>query len=179
MSRTRAAFAPKEVVLLDDCGPPISSRFFPAAFQDRWLTSWDALPNLPTGCPNCDPRVDGGGIHALIPYYASTPSFRGALVVSRKDEVVGRYLALPPYGNPALHCPLDGGACEFPAAIDDLVVNVMRTSGPGKFHIFEVDGYQHCWESNSPGAVRTDGGVLSVFESQELADDPAWADLRP
>jgi hypothetical protein len=171
--RIHAAYPGVPAFLIDDSGPPLPTPYGTVAWYDAQATAWGDLSNLPSGCTQCAPSADGGGLDQLLPFYAQDPGFRGSLLETEHDEVISAYYSLPP-GDPNEICyPDGGGPCQFEVALNDLYQNVIQPSGPGQWHVFFVDDVFHTF------LVGGFEPALKTFLWEQLGDAGTWSDVVP
>ena len=82
------SFAPVPVAVIDDSGPPLSTRYLPACLQKIWRETWGLDDALPSDCTEC--REPGGsGLMNIVDYWRRKyPLGRVALIESVHDEVI-------------------------------------------------------------------------------------------
>jgi hypothetical protein len=76
------------VYVLDDSGPPLSTKYLPACLQKIWRETWGLDDAFPTDCTECR-QPDGSGLMDIVDYWRRKyPLGRVALVESAHDEVI-------------------------------------------------------------------------------------------
>jgi hypothetical protein len=163
--RVRNAFAARaqaQFYLIDDSGPtfrpPYSSTQDDRALGDVWGTN----ANRPPGCARCSE-----GLFNLWGYYAESPSFRGSLLSSLRDNTICKHV-LGANGQP--------DCAAMPAALSDFAQNVAAPAGPGAVRTYYVDSAQHVWLGSRP---TVSGVSLMSFLAAQVADDPSWGSVSP
>jgi hypothetical protein len=82
------SFASVPVAILDDSGPPLSTKYLPSCLQKIWRDTWGMDASLPADCTECR-EADGSGLMNIVDYWRRKyPLARVALVESVHDEVI-------------------------------------------------------------------------------------------
>jgi hypothetical protein len=82
------SFATVPVYVLDDSGPPLSTKYLPPCLQKIWRETWGMDESLPSDCTECR-QADGSGLMQIVDYWRRKyPLARVALVESVHDEVI-------------------------------------------------------------------------------------------
>jgi hypothetical protein len=81
-------FGQVPVYVLDDSGPPLSTKYLPACLQKIWRDTWGMDDSIPTDCTECR-KPDGSGLMEIVDYWRRKyPRGRVAMVESVHDEVI-------------------------------------------------------------------------------------------
>jgi hypothetical protein len=181
--RTHDAFfamGSPRMILVDDAGSAFRPPYLAVALQQAQRSAWGSPANIPPGCALCDPAVPGGGIHNLWTYYAADPAFRGAFVISERDENPSLRLAQPPGYTPLVCSPTDFTTpCQFPWALSDFDNAVAVPAAPGIVRDFFVSSYLHTWLHRPLDSAETSSVTLAEFLRREVADSPNWQSEIP
>jgi hypothetical protein len=82
------SFGSVPVIVLDDSGPPLSTKYLPACLQKIWRDTWGLDDALPADCAECR-EPDGSGLMNIVDYWRRKyPLAKVALVESIHDEVI-------------------------------------------------------------------------------------------
>ncbi|HMI83474.1 MAG TPA: pectin acetylesterase-family hydrolase [Polyangiaceae bacterium] len=82
------SFGQVPVSIIDDSGPPLSTKYLPPCLQKIWRETWGMDESLPPDCTECR-QADGSGLMEIVDYWRRKyPVARVALVESVHDEVI-------------------------------------------------------------------------------------------
>jgi hypothetical protein len=132
--------------MLDDSGPPMSSKYLQSCLQDRWQSVWGFqntfLKDCGAACPNPKGFIDDW-LHFLIAKYAkgpNAPTFMAGLVSATGDGVISTF-----FGFGANNCtaavPVAVPAPQFEAGL--LEIRSSLSSQTDRFGTFYYGSTQH------------------------------------
>jgi hypothetical protein len=164
------AFAPTEVALIDDAGPPMDTQYFTPCLQDTMneIWGWTTGMTLPLGCPDCDDTSANGVINYVAFLNDKYPDASLGIVTSYEDFLIRQFWS---YGNNDCNVsqfiPGNYDGATFRAGLEDLRDN--WTTGP-QWGTFYVNGSQHTFTSDNGFYSATANGVLLTDWVQDIVD---------
>lgn len=167
-----------KLYLLDDAGPPMTTTYMPACFQNNVRTTFgiNSIP-LFDDCPECT-DTEGGGLVNVLPFWAERyPDLRMAMLSSTGDSVIRNFYS---YGNsPMCNRPTNQPAEDYEAGLIEARDEIL--SGNDNFKYFLKRGEFHTFLGARFDSDRAtvSGTTLSDFLSEFLNDDPSWDHVGP
>jgi hypothetical protein len=170
------AFPSVKPALVDDSGPPMSSKYLPTCLQDEWRTTWgfddSFLKDCGSACPNhSDYILDYSKF--LGRSYADRMA---GLIESSDDGVISAFYG---YGQNnctgSLFTPIS--AADYSAALVEFR-GAMAGVDPN-FGTYYPSGTQHTWLGDNSLYTETMGGTTLVDWFTKIVDDTSVSQVGP
>src|SRR5262249_30373357 len=84
-------FCPKEVLLIDDSGPPMSDTYLAPCLQTRWRTLWGLNSTLQPLCPKAIGSNGGNIVQAIVCLGQKYQAGRLGLISSAEDGTIAQF----------------------------------------------------------------------------------------
>lgn len=153
--KTREAFAPIPVHVIDDSAPPIS----PAGGRwEQWKEAWNM--QFPAECPNC-----GEGMDAVMDFFKSEMLTTGklALITYANDSIISTFLGLPFW--------------DFTKGVEHLVETFDESANA---NYFILPGLLHTTLLAQDKFVEGPGGTpLWFWLTQMVHTEANWTSIQP
>lgn len=140
--RFAAAYAPLDVTVIDDSGPPMGNAYLAPCLQKKFDSVWNMTSNLPADCTNCV-AANGEFVEPLIAHVLKKrPNLRFGLISSQSDQTISQFWS---FGNEDCKndFPTVYPAGKFGEGLVDFRDRVIKDIPNAK--VFYLTGSQHVW----------------------------------
>jgi hypothetical protein len=158
--RTRAAFGAKKVHLVSDSGTILRPPYYSKEIATGRSNAWGLSLTVPSGCTKCN---ETDGFWNIIPFIdGKYPDFRGSVLTSQSDALLGTFLGLDE------------------ATVTKALVDLETATTTAHLKYFFVTGSQHGFVVDGAlSAIKSGDVAYSTFLEQQLSDDPGWKSVHP
>jgi hypothetical protein len=172
--RIEKRFGDRDVVLIDDSGPPMGDTWLTPCLQSQMRMYWNLNETLPSDCAECI-GADGGGLVNAIPYLADHHSdHRLALISSVEDGVIRSFYG---FGYPSCSSVSPMPAQAFSDGLTNLRTEVM--AGHPNFRMMSMAGGGHVWLFNDFSTTMSGGQSLGGWLTAMLDGTDGWDHAGP
>ncbi len=168
--RVQEAFGAKEVTLVNDSGPPLSSTYVPPCFQKISAETWGWDKTLPPGCKDCDKTIA-----SILPYYVSSfPGHRFSLMSYTQDSTIRLFFGFG-LDNCMPEVP-NIPAMDFATAIDELRDNM---SVYPNFALWTAAGTSHTFLIGGDLGLEVEGVKMSEWLEDAIDGGEYFRNVGP
>jgi hypothetical protein len=172
----QTAFGTIPVTMIDDSGPPMSSKYLPPCLQDKWRTIWGFDDSLLTDCgADCPDHSDYDVDYAK--HVAKTAGKQlGGLIETMDDGTITTF-----YGYGANDCT---GNFTTPVSADTFGAGLldfrktMQDTYPN-FGTYYISGTQHTWLQQANFYTTSIGGTRLVDWIKHIIDGSSAEHIGP
>ncbi len=157
------AFGSTPVTMLDDSGPPMSSKYIPACLQDKWRTTWgldnSILADCGTACPNHSDYTLDYTKFVLKLADSRGGTVKSGLLDSNDDGIItafygyGQNNCTGSLSTPVPAAQYDAGLLDFRATVTALTPN---------FGTYYPAGTVHTWLASATLYTEAEGGTKLI-----------------
>ncbi len=170
------AFSTVKVALVDDSGPPMSSKYIPSCLEEEWRQTWGFDDSVLKECGAACPDPDNYAID-YAKFLANTyPDRMVGLVESDTDSVISGFFG---YGandcTGSLLTPVSGPT--FTAGLVDFRSEVSPLDPD--FGTYFPDSSQHIWLTTASLYTETQGGTSLVSWLANIVGDSSVSQVGP
>ena len=142
VDRFAEAYAPLDITLIDDSGPPMAEAYIAPCLQKKFDAVWNMSASLPADCTDCL-KPNGSFVEGFISHVLKKrPNLRFGLISSQSDQTISQFWS---FGSDecANDFPTSYPAGKFGEGLVDLRDRVF--AGAANAHVFYLPGSQHVW----------------------------------
>jgi len=166
--RVQQAFGDVPVTLIDDSGPPLSSKYMTPCLQQHVREVWNLDATLPADCADCT-QSDGSGLSNLVTYLGDKyPDRDFGIISSTRDGVIRLFYGWgwPNCSNPMPPMPEATFAEGIAEMRDETLASYDNLS------MFTIDSGLHVWLLENPlGSTVVSGTTLTDWMRSVLANE--------